>query len=367
MTAKKGPAAGFFCAVRLVFTGVSANLCHIKIQGGFYFMGLSEEKTAMQGRFSDWLAEGRLPDVADGGAFECTAGSYHITVIRVRKNRDFDYLYCQRQYHGAGIERGDKFDYAGIYCKRDGLFYDGQYDVRELSDNGRSAEVLREELKQAVRRAVEADVGNDRNNLRVTELSDERERENMTYFQKHTAPGSARAAYLSGEYEDGGDFAFTFRCHYNPDNWTEESLLAYILDPAQYAAAEATVEADSHQEDMLSDFLRADMVAAEYAVILENPLNPVHRVKRIMAAVGATSAKTVNVTICKDDVEFTVKAEAGQFRRDCGSNYSDWHIVAADRREFERRFGNHAHYGPEDILRIEYARSVLYHAQEVTV
>ena len=325
-------------------------------------MGLPEDKAVLQGRFTDWLT-GTV-----GNPFTCKAGSYHITVIRVWKNEDFDYLYCQRQYNGAGIERGDKFDYAGVYCKRDGLLYDGQYDIRELTDTeGRSEEALRAELKRAVRQAIEDAVGNDRRNLRVTELSTERERKGLTDFQKFTAPGKARAAYLNGEHDDNSGFAFTFRCRYDPANWTEDSLLAYILDPARYTAAEAAAYMETQQEDMLSDFLQADMVAAGYAALLGNPLNPVHRLKRIMAALNASPAKTVNVTICKDDVEFSFKAEAAQYRRDCGSLYSDWNIVAADRREFERRFGRNGQYGPEDILRIEYARSVLYQAEEVRI
>jgi len=331
-------------------------------------MGLPEERTKLQGRFADWLAEGRLSAGTDGGDFTCKAGGYHITVIQVRKNDDFDYLYCQRQYNGAGIERGDKFDYVGIYCKRDGFLYDGQYDIRELADNeGRSKEALREALKRAVREAVEAAVGNDRFNLRVSELATERERNGLADFQKYTAPGKARAAYLGGEYDTGGGFAFTFRCHYDPEAWTEDSLLAYILDPARYTAAEAAAYIESRQEDMLSDFLQADMVAAAYSALLSNPLNPVHRVKRIMTAVRASSAKTVTVTICKDDIDFTFKTEAAEFRRDCPYYYHEWHIAAADRREYERLFGYGTHYGPEDILRIEYARSVLYEALEAPV
>ena len=318
-----------------------------------------EEKTALRGRFTSWLAG------TDGGAFECGADGYHITLIRVRKNGDFDYLYCQRQYRGGGIERRDKFEYAGIYCKRDGLVYDNQYDIRLLSeDYSRSPNNLREDLKRAVRQAVEDAVGNDRGNLRVTELTTERKLEEMAYFQKYTAPGEARAAYLSGGYCEGC-YLFTFRCCYDPENWTEDSLLAYILEPAKYAAAESAAYINGHQEHILSDFLQADMVAAEYAALLKNPLNPVHRVKRIMEAVNASSAKTVYVTICKDDIDMIFKAEAAQFRRDCVSHYSDWNIVAADRREFSKRYGSHSHYGPEDILRIEYARRVLYQAVEV--
>lgn len=327
-------------------------------------MNLPEEKDVLVGRFMAWLAEGRLPSGPDGGAFECRAGGYHTTVIRVRKAEDFDYLYCQRQYRGTSIERGDKFEYAGIYCKRDGQVYDGQYDIRELLEgDGRSKEALREALKQAVRATVESALGNDRRNLRVSALTTERERDSLAQFQKYTARDNARAAYLSGAYDDGASYAFTFRCHYDPEHWMEESLLAYILDPARYVEAEATAYLDGHQEDMLSDFLRADMVAAEYAAILENPQSPVHSVKRIMRALNASSAKTVNVTIRKDDKEVSFKAEAAQFRHDCTSHYHHWNIVAADRRVLERELGRNTYYGPEDILRIEYARAVIYQAE----
>jgi hypothetical protein len=38
--------------------------------------------------------------------------------------------------------------------------------------------------------------------------------------------------------------------------------------------------------------------------------------------------------------------------------------VAADRRKFQELFGRSACFKPEDILRIEYARSVIYEAEE---
>jgi hypothetical protein len=182
----------------------------------------------------------------------------------------------------------------------------------------------------------------------------------MEDYKKYHAGSEARKAYLNGDYDEDGGFGITFRCDYSPERPTEESLLTYILDPQEYVRAEAEAYIDSHQEDILSDFLANDMVLVEYAEIINNPLNPVHCVKRIMRAVSASSAKTVNVTISKDGVEFTFKAEANQFRSDCISNYSNWNIAAADRREFETRFGRHAHYEPNDIVRIEYARSVLY-------
>ena len=299
------------------------------------------------------------------GPFECQTGVYHNTLIRVRKNVDFDYLYIQRQYNGTGIKRDDNFEYAGVFCKRNGRIYDAQYKIKDLFDKWdvlqtRDAEVLQKQMEAAVRESVEVAIGNDRDNLQITELSSERDLEKLEQYKNYYSKEQARKAYLNSDDENDEDFNFVYRCDYHAERWTEDSLLAYILDPEGYVNAEAKAYIDSHQEAMLSNFLESDMVAAAYTEIIENPSYPVHRVKRIIRAVSASSAKMVTVTIRKAGKEFTFKAEAHQFRSDCTSHYSDWNIVAADRREFERIFGRSAHYGPEDILRIEYARSVLY-------
>ena len=284
-------------------------------------------------------------------------------LLRVWKNADFDYLYVQRQYKSAGIKRGNDFDYAGVFCKKDGRIYDGQNKIKHLLNDsdalsGRSAEALRNDLKAAIREVVESVIDNNRCNLRITELSDKREIDKLAQFQNYAAEEQARKAYLSSDAEDG--FSLTYSCSYQPEHWTEDSMLAYILDPGGYARTEAEAYIDNNQEVILSGFLKCDMAAAACTAIVENPSNPIHRVKRIIQAMSDTSAKTVNVTIRKDGKEFTFKAEAAQFRSDCKNYYSDWNIIAADRRAFEQELGSSTHYGPEDILRIEYARSVLY-------
>jgi len=326
-------------------------------------MSTPEEKTVLCGRFAEWLAE------VDGDDFQCVAGGYHLTMIRVRKNADFDYLYFQRRYQGAAIERGNEFKYAGIYCKRDMRVYDGQYEIRSLEaePNGfetRSEAALLKTVKTDVCCAVEAAIGDDRANLHMTEITDARRLDQLADYSKYSAMETARKHYLSNAHDA---YVFTYQCQYKPRSWTEDSFLTYILYPAGYVAAEAAAYIDGNQEDMLAAFIEGDMIAAEYAALLANPLNPIQRVKRIMAALNASSAKTVTVTLCKNDIDFTFKAEADQFRRDCISTYSDWRIAAADRGEYARRFGRGIGYGPEDILRIEYARSVLYQAKEVPV
>ena len=248
--------------------------------------------------------------------FECQANGCHYILIRVRKNVNFDYLYIQRQYYNGGIKRGSDFKYAGIFCKKNGRIYDGQYEIRDLFSDPevlkeRTAEAMEEALKAAVRKAVDAVIGNNRSNLRITELSNTGEIKRLEQFQDYSAGGEARKAYLGSD--DTEDVEFTYSCNYQSERWAEDSLLEYILDPKEYVSAEAKAYIDRHQEDMLSDFLEGDMVMAEYMAIMDNPSNPVHRVKQIMYAVSGSSAKTVNVTIRKDGRDFTFKTKQVSF------------------------------------------------------
>ena len=281
--------------------------------------------------------------------------------VRVQRNEVFDYLYCQRQYSGKVLARGGTFKYAGIFCRKDGELYDAQYDVQDLAGEDtreRRAGRLQEDLQQTVRRLVEAAVANDRRNLQITELSDPELLRKLKNEQDYYAKSKARECFLAAaEFEPP-----SFQCFYEAENWTEDSLLSYILDPQGYAAKEATDYMETHQEEMLFDFLCNDVELAEYQTLANDAENPVHIVKKIMAAMNTTSAKTVNVTICKDGEEFTFKTETQELRRDCRNYYSSWYMVAADRRRFESRFGRGADYYPQEILRITYARAVLYEA-----
>ena len=153
----------------------------------------------------------------------------------------------------------------------------------------------------------------------------------LDYALKYSAKETARKRFL-----DTVDFEPpVFQCHYDPDRWTEDTLLSCISDPKGYADKEAADYIAANQEDMLFDFLYHDAIVREYEALLADTGNPVHTVKRIMEAMRTTSAKTVMVTVCKEGTEFTFKMEAAELRRDCTSNYHAWNIVVADRRKFE--------------------------------
>jgi hypothetical protein len=287
----------------------------------------------------------------------------HFTVIRVPKNADFDYLYSQKNYGEPGLERGEKFEFAGIYCRRDSKIYDARYDLRPLGEleeftrNG--AGRLTNRLEAEVRPAVEAIVGNDRGKLEVAAL-DQCRADRLAHFTKHIAATAARRAYLGGE-----DGAFPYRCEYRPPQWTEEALLDFILDPAQYVQWEAEGYLHGHAEDALLAFLENDVLSEAYRIIIENPRHRAHYIKRIIDAATTTAAKSFRVTIRRDGTELTIKADADQFRRDCEYSYQMYNSPAADRQKFERAFGVRGVYHPEEILRIEYGRTVIYEAEGV--
>ena len=303
-------------------------------------------------QFAIWLAS------AQTDPFAYQEGGYHNTVIRVPKNADFDYIYCQRNYGEPGIERNTKFEYAGIFCKRDGKLYDGQYDIQALGELesmvSLGAERLQNRLKAEVRQAVEATIGNDRSKLEVTEL-DQCRAEQLAHFKKHSATTAARRAFLGDE-----DGTFPYRCRYRPTQWTEESLLEYILDPADYVRWEAEGYLHGHAEDVLQSFLENDVLRSEYRLIIENPRHRAHYIKRIIDAATTTAAKTFRVTICRDGTELTFKTTANEFRHDCEYSYHAYNMPCVDRQAFERWFGSHGVYHPEEILRIEYGRAVIY-------
>jgi hypothetical protein len=57
--------------------------------------------------FNTWLKS------TDNTVFEAISMNYFIQIIKIRKNEDFDYLYCQRIYLAAGVQRSGKFEYSG--------------------------------------------------------------------------------------------------------------------------------------------------------------------------------------------------------------------------------------------------------------
>ena len=308
-------------------------------------------------QFNAWLAG------SDGAYIKYQVGKERYTMIRVHENEDFDYLYCRQSAMSGRMERSMRFDYAGIYCKRDGLIYDAQSEIKmpfKFSKGMRSRGMgqILARVNAGVCAAVESTIANDRKNLRVTELESAEQMDRIKDYKNYRAASVARSLFLQGHTGE-----FLFQCKYERGGLSDDELLAYILDPVRFIATEAVSYIDSYQFDILRELMRNESLKEAYRMIAENPRHPAQYVKRIIQAVSAIAAKTVRVTILKNDLEFAFDAKSNVLRKDCDGNYDTYHIAHSDRQEFIRRFGYDG-YAPIDILRIEYNGVSIYDAEE---
>jgi len=320
-----------------------------------------ERRNMMNNKFANWL-------ISNDNApcfFEENGWTY--ILIRVEKDENFDYLFDQIMTYGEkDLARHQSFDYAGIYCKKDGLIYDAEYvlihlehDPSELSAlKARSAKALGEQLSSAVQKKVKAIIGNNRSNLQITELTDKNLLQRLEYGRKYDAMEVARRNYLATENPESKSFVISPIIR--DISLEGDSLLAYILDPEGYVRREAKKFITKNQQELLFEILKNEAIEKEYRAILASRKNPVHIIKKIMTAMKEAGdyVKTVKVTIRKDNTEFTFQTDADVLRADCANR--TWAIVAGDRRKFEKIFGRNAEYTPEEIVRITYKKKILY-------
>lgn len=300
----------------------------------------------------------------ESSSFHYAMERTNVFFFRVRKNEQFDYLYYADASRESGITRQTGLQYAGFFHRRDGILYDVKYSLKQVLRDAEllvadDADQILTQFRSRVCEAVEAKIGNDRSNLHIHEIQDSRTAETLRSYVEYYAAADARKAYLNNE-----DIAeITFKCDYTPTPWTEESLLEYIAGRSDYVEREAIAYIEANQDVMLQNFLANDALIAEYHLLLEDTGKPVHKLRRIMAAMNSTIAKSVSVTVRIDGTEATFKTEADVLRRDCGLHYSTYRMAAADRKVFELVFGRHKDYAPQDIIKITYGKQTLYSAE----
>ena len=200
----------------------------------------------MRNDFKEWLAsEDAGPYIIKDALEECRV------IMRICKSADIDLLFVQRNYRGIGVSPCEEFRYGGTYCRKDNLLYCVTFDhwlvdMLGIQDaTGRSVRALTEQKECAVRRCVEDIIAGDRNNLRVSELTDDILVNRMNDFRDCGAYGEARSRYLSNK----GNVP-SFECEYriNNNERTVEGLLSYILDPVGAVEHEAAAYIRIHQE-----------------------------------------------------------------------------------------------------------------------
>lgn len=82
----------------------------------------------MYNMLMSWLTSGSVVP------FTFSKRSFKYALIRVQKSENFEYIFVQETYGKESLVQPKKFEYAGIFCRKDGRLYDASKDVFYGSD-----------------------------------------------------------------------------------------------------------------------------------------------------------------------------------------------------------------------------------------
>ena len=276
-------------------------------------------------------------------------GAWSKLLIRVPLDDETDVLYLLSGYGDTPVLLNGNAEYAGVYSRLRDELHNVGYDLRE---------------------AVEDRYATDREStVKLIEI---------------------RASRLVVEMVGSGPVEVTDESE--GVNYDEDYYMKYVLDK------EATQHFYARTEPVFNPVVRIrDITATQYAQAINHPeeaarywaaryiarqaryinlrLWEVPLAKQKLAELEATKGehhlrrviaesigdeKTVRVDVERDGTALTVRMEASELKRADSNYYASWHMDAPSRKAFTEAFGRSADLHARDIVRIAYAKRVLY-------
>lgn len=291
-------------------------------------------------------------------------GDYADTIIRVPYDDDFDFLFHQNSYNGEPLTVNANMAYCGIYNKLDGQLYDVKFPLKgklDDMDSTKSMLDIEQQFNDDVRAFIEGVVGNDVDHLRSPSFEDAKYDNRLDDFRRNYADSIVTRMYLGGDSADD----VRFQCGYYLDRSSSALMLRYLKYHDAMVEEAATGYWQTHQDDMLLELRKNEIIREKLRVLEANPNHPLHKQKAVMDAVKDSGAKTVNVTIIKGGEEYSFKYSADRLSRYMEGKYSAWDMPSKDRDGFYERFGRYSDFTPEDITEISYRGKTLYEADSL--
>ena len=288
-------------------------------------------------------------------------------LFKIPLNDDFTFIYYKSVSQDDSVGLNKDLKNVGLYYKKDGCIYNPNYYLKSMCVEtqifkSKSAKAdFAEQLTAAVREYVEKVIDNNVNNLSTREISDEWKLQDVAYYIKHTAKDEARSLFLT----DTETVDISYECNCSISGITDSEYIRFIIDKESLIAMKADVYIKESQEDILAQFFENAALKNELQKIYDDSDNDLYRIKAIKEAVEKSCAKTVNVTVNKDNKDFTFKYEADQLCRDPNGYYFNWGMKSSDEKDFEYFFGRDARFYPKDITQITYCRNVIYDSSEL--
>ena len=288
-------------------------------------------------------------------------GDYADTIIRVPYDDDFDFIFHQNSYNGEPLTVNANMAYCGIYNKLDGQLYDVKFPLKgklDDMDSTKSMLDIEQQFNDDVRAFIEGVVGNDVDHLRSPSFEDAKYDNRLDDFRRNYADSIVTRMYLGGDSADD----IRFQCGYYLDRSSSALMLRYLKYHDATVEEAATGYWQTHQDDMLLELRKNEILREKLRVLEANPNHPLHKQKAVMDAVKDSGAKTVNVTIIKGGEEYSFKYSADRLSRYLDGRYSAWEMPPKDRDGFYEHFGRYSDFTPEDIPEISYRGKTLYEA-----
>lgn len=291
-------------------------------------------------------------------------GDYADTIIRVPYDDDFDFLFHQNSYNGEPLTANANMAYCGIYNKLEGQLYDVKFPLKGKLDDMDSAKSMldiEQQFNDDVRAFIEGVVGDDVDHLRSPSFEDAKYDNRLDDFRRNYADSIVTRMYLGGDSADD----IRFQCGYYLDRSSSALMLRYLKYHDATVEEAATGYWQTHQDDMLLELRKNEILREKLRVLEANPNHPLHKQKAVMDAVKDSGAKTVNVTIIKGGEEYSFKYSTDRLSRYMEGKYSAWDMPSKDRDGFYERFGRYSDFTPEDITEISYRGKTLYEADSL--
>lgn len=310
--------------------------------------------------FQDWLSSGTGPLAVWQG--EKIIG----IALKLAKNPNVDYLYMTTLGKDSSITWDNDLSFCGVYDALHKTLYLTEYTARKFSLGTEPfvknvCDSISEEIIRKINQRVDTIINNNRNNLRVKEITNTWDLRTVDEYQKYQAKDEAIRRFFDGKAPDA-----QVHSKYSVLSSWEEKFMSYLHDEGKFIQTEAEQYIESNQEKLLIQFLMNDALLTAYQEIINDTDSPLHRMKAITDAVNDCGGKTVTVTIQKAGTEFTFKTGAYSLKG-YQNYYSRYYLPAADRREFEQLFGRNSDYKAEDISRITYGKKVIYEVPSVPI
>lgn len=310
--------------------------------------------TAARDDFKRWLAWGNAP-------LTIYKGKKAVTMLLKIEKKPVDYLYQTAVETNGSISWKNSLAFCGVHDIKNCTLYLTE-SLTDVLIYGQTPFVARgipsvvNEICGKINQRVESAIANDRDNLHIRDITGWRAARELKDYLEDGAHREALDRFFGGNEPDG-----QFHSGYALDHLPEAAFMAWLQDPEGFIQTGADQYIKVNQEKFLLQFLKNDALLAEYQALVQNPDNPLHRVKAISEAIKSSGAKTVTVTVQKDGEELSFRTGTTSLRGRYNF-YSTSHIAVADRQEFEWLFGPHANYTAEDITRITYGKKTIYEA-----